>query len=122
MRLKFPVIHSCALALVFVSADFSYAQRHHHGSHGGVTVIPVSPLLWGGGFYHPYYPGFGLWYGYPLFGFPPGVYPQDHAVTVRLQVSPVKHRCSSTATPPVSSTTTTVSFSACGSFPVRMKS
>ncbi len=91
MRLKFPVIFSCALALIFLSADFSYAQRHHHG-HGRVTVIPVSPLLWGGGFYsgfyHPYYPGFGLWYGYPMFGFPPGVYPQDHAVTVRLQVSP----------------------------------
>jgi len=92
VRLAFPVIVSSALALVFLPANFSYAQRHYHGSHGRVTVIPSSPLLWGGGFYSgfypPYYPGFGLWYGYPMFGFPPGVYPQDHAVTVRLQVSP----------------------------------
>src|SRR5688572_7861633 len=92
VRLKLPVILSCAVALVFLSPGFSYAQhRHHHGGHGRVTVIPASPLLWGGGFYagfHPYYLGFGPWYPYPAFGFLPGVYPQDHVVAVRLQVTP----------------------------------
>ena len=91
MRLTFLMRVSSAVALVILSADVSSAQPGHHGGHGGVTVIPVSPLLWGGGFYagyHPFYLGFGPWYPFPAFGFPPGVYAQDHVVTVRLQVSP----------------------------------
>jgi len=68
------------------------AQPHHGGGH--VTVIQHSPLLWGGGFYgfyggfyYPYYLGFGQWYPYP-YTYPPGVYPNDPAVSVRLQVTP----------------------------------
>ncbi len=68
------------------------AQRHHRGGH--VTVIRHSPLFWGGGFhsgfYHPYYFGFGQWYPYPypVFGYPPGFYPGDGAVALRLLVTP----------------------------------
>lgn len=73
----------CALSTVPVEA-----QRHHRG--GRVAVIHHSPLFWGGGFYHPYYLGFGQWYPYPypVYGFPPGGYIPDHAVSVRLQVTP----------------------------------
>ena len=77
------------LALSTIPAE---AQRHHRGGH--VTVIRHSPLFWGGGFhggfYHPYYFGFGQWYPYPypVFGYPPGFYPGDGAVALRLQVTP----------------------------------
>lgn len=71
------------------------AQRRHHVHGGGhITVIRHSPLLWGGGFYrglyHPFYFGFGQWFPYPhpVFGFPPGVYHHDAAVSLRLQVTP----------------------------------
>ena len=47
--------------------------------------------FWGvgfyGGFYAPYYPGFGPWYPLP-YAYPPGVFPSDPAVAVRLQVTP----------------------------------
>lgn len=82
---------ACVLALSILPAE---AQRHHGGGggHGHVTVIRHSPLLWGGGFYggfyNPYYMGFGGWYPYPGFGFPPGIYPTDAAVSIRLQVTP----------------------------------
>ena len=80
-----------AVAVVAFSGTSAEAQRRHHGrSH--VSVIRHSPLLWGGGyysgFYHPYYLGFGQWYPYPGFGLPPGIYQQDHVVSLRLQVAP----------------------------------
>ena len=67
------------------------AQRRRGGHTGGrVAVIRHSPLLWGGGFYHgfyhPYYLGFSPWY--PGFGMPPGMYINDPAVALRLQVTP----------------------------------
>jgi hypothetical protein len=71
--------------------------QHHHGGGGFVTVIPHSPLLWGGGFYgfygfyggfySPYYLGFGQWYPYP-YAYPPVVYSNDPAVSVRVLVTP----------------------------------
>lgn len=84
---------ACVLALSIIPAE---AQRRHGGGggRGHVTVVRHSPLLWGGGFYsgfyNPYYMGFGQWYPhpYPGFGFPPGMYPSDAAVSLRLQVTP----------------------------------
>lgn len=77
--------------MLALSTKPAEAQRHHRGGH--VTVIRHSPLLWGGGFYNgfynPYFLGFGQWYPYPHpFGFPPGVYHHDSAVSLRLQVAP----------------------------------
>jgi hypothetical protein len=86
------VILGCATVFLALSTFPAEAQRYHRG--GRVTVIRHSPLLWGGGFYggfhHPYYMGFGPWYPYPYpgFGFPPGIYPTDSAVSLRLQVTP----------------------------------
>jgi hypothetical protein len=77
------------LALSIIPAE---AQRRHRSGH--ITVIRHSPLLWGGGFhggfYRPYFFGFGQWYPhpYPVFGFPPGIYHGDSAVALRLQVTP----------------------------------
>jgi len=92
VRHKHLIIFSCAAFVLALSTVPAVAQRHHQGGHGHVAVIPHSPLLWGvgfyGGFYHPYYLGFSPWYPYPGFGFPPGVYPNDSAVAVRLQVTP----------------------------------
>jgi hypothetical protein len=82
-----------AVALAFTTAPAQAQHRHGGGGHGGhVTVIQHSPLLWGGGFYggfySPYYFGFGQWYPpYPAFGYPVGVY-NDSAVSIRLQVTP----------------------------------
>jgi hypothetical protein len=92
VRHKSVVILTCVAVMFALSAVPAQAQRHHRGGH--VSVIRHSPLLWGGGFYsgfyNPYYLGFGQWYPYPLpvFGYPPGVYPHDGAVSLRLQVSP----------------------------------
>ncbi len=78
-------------ALMLALSRASAEAQPHHGAGGYVSVIPHSPLLWGagfhGGFYHPYYPGFGPWYPYPhpAFGLPPGSHP---AVALRLQVNP----------------------------------
>jgi hypothetical protein len=63
------------------------AQVPHSRSH--VTVIPQSPLLFGG--VYPHHLGFGAWYPqpYPVFGFPPPFFlPGDPTVTLRLQVTP----------------------------------
>ncbi len=83
---KSPISLSCA-ALVFVLSTIPAEAQHHHGGGGHVTVIPHSPLLWGVGFYSPYYPGFGPWYPY-AYAYLPGAYPSDPAVSVRLQVTP----------------------------------
>ena len=81
---------------MFALSTIPAEAQHHHGGGGHVTVIPYSPLLWGGGFYGvygvygfypPYYPGFGPWYPYP-YAYPPGAYPSDPAVSVRLLVTP----------------------------------
>jgi hypothetical protein len=92
VRHKSLVIFSCAAIMLALSTVPAQAQRRHRGGH--ITVIRHSPLLWGGGFYHgfynPYYFGFRQWYPYPHpgFGFPPGIYPHDGAVSLRLQVTP----------------------------------
>jgi hypothetical protein len=91
VRHRYLINLGCATLLLALSTIPADAQtRHRDGSR--VTVIRHSPLLWGGGFYsgfyHPYYLGFGQWYPYPGFGFPPGVYPPDGAVSLRLQVTP----------------------------------
>ena len=93
MRHKYLVILGCATLVLALSTIPAEAQRRHRGGVGSrVTVIRHSPLLWGGGFgfYRPYYMSFGQWYPYPhpVFGFPPGVYHTDGAVTLRLQVTP----------------------------------
>ena len=93
MRPRYVIIAGCAVLIAALSAIPVQAQRPHRGHGGGrVTVIRHSPLLWGGGFYrgfyHPYHLGFGQWYPYPVFGFPPGLYPHDAAVSLRLQVTP----------------------------------
>jgi hypothetical protein len=86
------VIFSSATLAFALSTVPAQAQRHHGGGH--LTVIRHSPLFWGGGFYggfyNPYYFGFAQWYPapYPVFGYPPGPYPHDGAVSLRLQVSP----------------------------------
>ena len=88
---KSPISLSCAALIIGLSTIPAEAQPHHGGGH--VTVIQHSPLLWGGGFYgfyggfYPYYLGFGQSYPYP-YAYPPGVYPNDPAVSVRLQVTP----------------------------------
>lgn len=91
MRHKRLVLAGFAVALIACASLPAQAQRRHHG-RGHVTVIRHSPLLWGGGYYggflHPYYLGFGQWYPYPGLGFPPGIYHQDHVVSLRLQVNP----------------------------------
>jgi PEGA domain len=85
---------ACAALVLALSTVPVEAQRHHRGGGGRVTVVRHSPLLWGGGFYsgfyHPYYLGFGQWYPYPYpgFGIPPGLYANDGAVALRLQVTP----------------------------------
>jgi len=92
VRHKSLVILNCAAVTFALSTVPAHAQRHHGGGH--ISVIRHSPLLWGGGFYsgfyNPYYFGFAQWYPYPhpVFGYPPGVYPPDGAVSLRLQVSP----------------------------------
>lgn len=83
---------SCAALLVALSIIPAEAQPHHGGG-GHITVIGHSPLLWGGGFYggfyNPYYLGFSQWYPAPFpYGYPPGIYPYDSAVSLRLQVTP----------------------------------
>ena len=93
MRHKFVVFLGCAAFVLALSSIPAEAQRHHHGGGRHVTVIRHSPLLWGSGFvtgFHPYYLGYGQWYPYPhpVFGFPPGVYHHDSAVSLRLQVTP----------------------------------
>jgi len=94
VRHKSLVILGCATVMFAVSTIPAQAQRRHHARGGHVTVIRHSPLLWGGGFYggyyNPYYFGLGQWYPYPhpVFGFPPGMYPHDGAVSLRLQVTP----------------------------------
>ena len=95
MRHRHVIILGCAALMVALATIPAHAQRRHRG-HGGshITVIRHSPLLWGGGFYsgfyNPYHLGFGQWYPYPhpVFGFPPGVYHHDAAVSLRLQVTP----------------------------------
>ena len=91
MRYRFRVLVGCAVALIALASVPAEAQRRHH-RRGHVTVIRHSPLLWGGGYFngfnHPYYLGFSQWYPYPGFGFPSGIYHQDHVVSLRLQVSP----------------------------------
>ena len=84
---------TCAALLLAFSTIPAQAQRHHHGGGGHVTVIGHSPLLWGGGFYggfyNPYYLGFSQWYPAPFpYGYPPGIYPHDSAVSLRLLVTP----------------------------------
>ena len=92
MRHKSVLILSSAAVMFALSTVPAQAQRHHRG--GQITVIRHSPLLWGGGFYsgfyNPYYFGFAQWYPYPhpVLGYPPGLYAQDGAVSLRLQVSP----------------------------------
>jgi hypothetical protein len=92
VRYKNFIILACATLMLALSTIPVEAQRRHRGRH--VTVIRHSPLLWGAGFgrgfYHPYFLGFGQWYPhpYPVFGFPPGIYPHDGAVALRLQVTP----------------------------------
>lgn len=95
MRDKSLVIAGCATLVLALSTIAAEAQHHGRGRGGGghVTVIRHSPLLWGGGlysgFYNPYYLGFGQWYPAPFpYGFPPGMYPHDSAVSLRLQVTP----------------------------------
>jgi hypothetical protein len=65
------VVFGFASLVLTASTSPLEAQRHHGGS------------------YHPYYAGYSQWYPYPypVFGFPPGVYP-DHVVALRLQVTP----------------------------------
>ena len=58
----------------------------------------------------PYYPGFGPWYPYP-YAYPPGVYPNDPAVSVRLQVTPREASVFVDGYAAGSWTTTTASFS-----------
>lgn len=93
MRHKYLVILGCATLLFAFSTVPAQAQRRRGGG-GHITVIRHSPLLWGGGFYggfyNPYYLGFGQWYPYPhpVFGYPPGIYHNDGAVALRLQVTP----------------------------------
>ena len=90
MRHKYPVALGCATFVLALSIIPAEAQRRHRGG-GHITVIRHSPLLWGGGFFtgfHPYYFGYGQWYPHPVFGFPPGVYHHDAAVSLRLQVTP----------------------------------
>jgi PEGA domain len=78
---------------MFALSTIPAEAQHHHGGGGHVTVIPHSPLLWGvgfgffGGFYSPYYLGFGQWYPYP-YAYPAGAYPNDPGVSVRLLVTP----------------------------------
>lgn len=88
MRHKYLALVGCAsllLALFAVSAE----AQHRHGRRGGGPVIVRSPLLFGG-YYDPYFLGFGQWYPYPYpgFGFPPGpgFYPGDRFSSIRLQV------------------------------------
>ena len=93
MRHKFVVLLGCAACVLALSTIPAEAQRHHHGGGRHVTVIRHSPLLWGGGFvtgFHPHYLGYSQWYPYPhpVFGFPPGFYHHDSAVSLRLQVTP----------------------------------
>jgi hypothetical protein len=92
VRHKYLITLGCATFVFALSTIPAQAQRRHHGGGGHVTVIQRSPLLWGGGFgyYNPYYLGFGQWYPYPypVYGFPPGMYPHDSAVALRLQVTP----------------------------------
>jgi hypothetical protein len=68
VRHKYLVILGCATLTLALSTIPAEAQRRHH----------------------PYYFGFGQWYPYPhpVFGFPPGMYPHDAAVSLRLQVTP----------------------------------
>ena len=93
VRHKSLVILGCAAFALALSTVPAEAQRRHRGG-GRVTVIRHSPLLWGGGFhtgfYRPLHFGFGQWYPYPhpVFGYPPGIYHGDGAVTLRLQVTP----------------------------------
>jgi hypothetical protein len=93
VRHKSLVILGCAAFVLALSGVPAEAQRRHRGG-GRVTVIRHSPLLWGGGFhpgfYRPFHFGFGQWYPYPspVFGYPPGIYHGDGAVTLRLQVTP----------------------------------
>ncbi len=95
MRHKTLLMVVCATVISVFATVPAGAQRHHGGGRHHVTAVRHSPLLWGGGFsgggfYHPYYLGFGQWYPYPypVFGFPPGGPLPDHVVSVRLQVSP----------------------------------
>ncbi|MEO5739081.1 MAG: PEGA domain-containing protein [Vicinamibacterales bacterium] len=89
---KYPylAILGCATVMLALATVPAEAQRRHRGGH--VTVIRHSPLLWGGGFgggfYNPSYFGYSQWYPYPGFGVPPGMYFQDNAVALRLQVTP----------------------------------
>ena len=85
MRHKLPAIVGCAALLFTLSTASVHAQRgRHHGYHG--PVIVRSPLMFGG-YYHPYYMGFGQWYPPPVFGYPGGFYGGDHFSSVRFQVS-----------------------------------
>jgi hypothetical protein len=92
VRHKHLVIFGCATLMLALTTLPAEAQRRHRGGH--ITVIRHSPLFWGGGFhsgfYNPYYFGVGQWYPhpYPVFGYPPGFYPGDGAVALRLQVTP----------------------------------
>ena len=92
MRHKSVLILGCATLMLALSTIPAEAQRRHRGGH--ITVIRHSPLFWGGGFhsgfYHPYYFGVGQWYPhpYPVFGYPPGFYHGDGAVSLRLHVTP----------------------------------
>lgn len=71
VRYKFLIIAGCATLVLALSTIPAEAQRH------------------GRGFYNPYYFGFGQWYPAPYpYGFPPGIYPHDSAVSLRLQVTP----------------------------------
>jgi hypothetical protein len=92
LRHKHLVIFGCATLMLALTTLPAEAQRRHRGGH--IAVIRHSPLFWGGGFhtgfYNPYYFGVGQWYPhpYPVFGYPPGFYPGDGAVALRLQVTP----------------------------------
>ena len=94
MGQKSSITATCAGLLLALSTIPIHAQRHPYGGGGGhVTVIAHSPLLWGGGFYggfySPYYLGFSQWYPAPFpYGYPPGIYLPDSAVSLRLLVTP----------------------------------
>ena len=74
MRDKHFVLFGCAALMVALATVPAEAQRRYR-AHGG---------------HRAYHLGLAQWYPYPhpVFGFPPGMYPHDAAVSLRLQVTP----------------------------------
>ena len=78
--------HSCCVVQDSCRVPEASSRRPCHGHPALAASWGVG--FYGGGFYHPYYLGFGQWYPYPVFGVPAGPYPNDPAVALRLQVTP----------------------------------